>query len=124
VLPAQTVKGVRLVADPGATARVKVEDENGKRSQARPCARIGRRRTDRSPAHRRAARRVAFDGDSGDVVLGGDEMLGSAVTDAEGIALVTGLPSGAAELRAEHASSRRPFPLRWRCRRSARSMRS
>jgi len=105
VLPAQTIQGVRLVADLGATARVKVVDEKGE-----PVA--GARVRAQKPSPGGAldglggilrARGVAISDEGGDVhVEDGREGLGNAVTDAKGIALVTGLPAGAAELRAKH----------------------
>jgi hypothetical protein len=105
VLPAQTVKGVRLVADLGAMARVTVVDEGGA-----PVA--GAKVQAKRPAEGGApgngtgfrARRVGVSNDNGDVHVGaGPEGLGTATTNAEGVALLTGLPAGEVQLVATHA---------------------
>ena len=105
VLPAQTTKGVRLVADLGATARVKVVDEGGA-----PVA--GAKVQARRPAEREQpgngrgfrTRRVGVTNDNGDVhIAAGPESLGTVTTDAEGQALLTGLPAGQVQLLATHA---------------------
>lgn len=111
VLPAGHVKGVRLIADAGASARVLVEDEQGK-----PVAGATVRVDPPSPqgfepgGNFVRARRVAVESEDGAVVIAG-EMLGSAVTDAQGIATVRGLPAGNVELRAEHPEFAKAGPV-------------
>jgi protocatechuate 3,4-dioxygenase beta subunit len=112
--PAQVVTGIRLVADLGATARVKVTDEAGQ-PIAKAAVRVVAPRRNESPDAEGAvyrARRVEHE--DGEVrILDGDEALGSARTDDQGIALVTGLPAGAAILQATHAdlAAARPSPI-------------
>jgi protocatechuate 3,4-dioxygenase beta subunit len=103
VAPAQHLRGVRLVADRGGVVRVQVKDSEGqpiagaKVAVAKPGAAANDGTT-----MVRATRSVGVD-DSGDVqVFDGNEPLGMAQTDAEGLAVVAGLPAGPAEVRAEH----------------------
>lgn len=103
LLPGQTLRGVRLIADAGATARVTVVDADGK-----PVA-DARVRVTREPAEgeldgRMLTQAVEVDGDVPDFVLEGTDRLGAATTDRSGIALVSGLPAGPARFVAEHAS--------------------
>ncbi len=101
VLPAQTAKGVRLIADLGAIARVKVVDETGKPvadAQVR-----AQRVSERGAAGGFEMRRIAIeDTGNGPVPFGGDR-LPSAKTDADGLAVLQGLPAGNLELTATHA---------------------
>lgn len=105
VLPAQTTKGVRLVADLGATARVKVVDEGGAPvAGAKVQARRPEERAQPGNGMRVGARRVGMTNDNGDVhIAAGPETLGTATTDAEGVAQLTGLPAGQAKLLATHS---------------------
>ena len=114
VQPAQLVKGVRLVADLGATARVSVVDEKGQ-----PVA--GAEVQAKKPKERGATpgqggfvgrtRRVEADSEHGTVVIGDDgEPFGRAVTDAAGLAVLTGLPAGPAELTATHSAFAAAMP--------------
>ncbi|HEU4417446.1 MAG TPA: carboxypeptidase-like regulatory domain-containing protein, partial [Planctomycetota bacterium] len=105
VLPAQTTKGVRLVADLGATARVKVVDEGGAPvAGAKVQARRPEERAQPGNGMRIGARRVGMSNDNGDVhIAAGPESLGTATTDAEGWAQLTGLPAGQVQLLATHS---------------------
>jgi hypothetical protein len=106
VPPAQTIKGVRLLADLGAAVKVLVVDGTGK-----PVAGAKVRADRPKPAGVSGgagmfvARRVTVEaGDDNEPhFVGPDEALGTAESNAEGVALITGLPQGPAELRAEHA---------------------
>ncbi|HEX6811519.1 MAG TPA: carboxypeptidase-like regulatory domain-containing protein [Planctomycetota bacterium] len=114
VLPGQGAKGVRLVADVGATARVMVVDEAGKPVAG---AKVQAQRPEQAPqpgnGPRDGARRVEMTNDNGDVRIGGGlEALGSATTDAEGLAVLTGLPAGEAQLHATHAEHAPANPAR------------
>lgn len=101
--PAQHLRGLRLVADRGGVVRVRVVDAEGqpvagaKVAVAKP----GAAASDGAMLVH-ASRSVGVD-DTGDVqVFDGNEPLGSGTTDAEGLAVVAGLPAGPAEVRAEH----------------------
>jgi hypothetical protein len=103
VLPAQTTKGVRLVADLGASAQVQVLDEAGQ-----PVA--GAKVTAERAAERGLsgggtfrARAVAIEDHNGEVSIGGAGPLGSATTDEQGRATLAGLPSGNVSFAATHA---------------------
>lgn len=102
VLPAQVTKGIRLVADLGGTARVKVVDEAGK-----PVAGATVRASRGQPMMmggngRFHARAIAIEDRDGDVVVGGGDALGSATTDEQGMASLGGLPAGEVSLAATH----------------------
>lgn len=111
VLPAQHVKGVRLVADLGAVARVKVVDEAGK-PVAGAAVRADKPHVQGpGDGSMRVTRRVEADSEHGAVMIGDDgEALGSGVTDAEGIAVVPGLPAGPAQLTAKHNTFAKAVP--------------
>lgn len=101
--PAQHLRGLRLIADRGGVVRARVVDADG---QPVAGAKVAVAKTgaaaDDGATMVRATRSVGVD-DSGDVqVFDGNEPLGTATTDAEGLAVVAGLPAGAAEVRAEH----------------------
>lgn len=106
VQPAQLVKGVRLVADLGATARVSVKDEQGQ-PVAGAEVRAGKPKERGAPGRGgfvMRSRHVEADSESGSVVIGDDgEPFGRAVTDAAGLAVLTGLPAGPAEFTATHS---------------------
>lgn len=102
VQPAQVIKGVQLIADRGAVANLTVLDGEGNpvagakvRAEKPPEGGAG------SGGFRVRSRRVE-DTEDGVRMFGGDESLGSAVTDAEGIAVIPGLPAGSVALHAEH----------------------
>lgn len=110
IAPAQVLTGVRLVAEAGASALVTVVDTGGAPvAKARVSVR-------RAPEGGREVREVGFsramraEFDNGEVRIGGGRgELGSAVTDAEGKAVVSALPDGQLEFTAsheEHAASR------------------
>lgn len=102
VLPAQATKGVRLVADLGAIARVRVVDEQGHPVVgAEVRAERVRARPEGGGGHFRA-RAVTVEDAGGEVVIGGGERLGSARTDGDGIATLAGLPAGELELHGKH----------------------
>ncbi|HEX5054332.1 MAG TPA: carboxypeptidase-like regulatory domain-containing protein [Planctomycetota bacterium] len=113
VLPGQTMKGIRLVADLGATARVKVVDERGK-PVVNAKVLVERPRGEPGPGGMTfRARAVSVENENGDVRIGGDERaLGTAVTDADGTAVVTGLPAGNATVTATHAEFAAALPVR------------
>ncbi len=99
--PAQVVRGVRLVAELGATAVVEVVDEAGQpiagaKVRARPPAGAAPAEGMRFRAVRAEASHdgVAFEPPRAD--------LASAATDKDGIARLEGLPAGSIELHAEH----------------------
>ncbi len=114
VLPAQTIQGIRLLADLGAVAKVLVVDGDGKPVAG---AKVRAERPKPAGADRGngmfTARRVAVaaDEDSEPHFVGFDEALGTAQSDAEGIALITGLPEGPAEVRAQHAEFAESEPV-------------
>jgi protocatechuate 3,4-dioxygenase beta subunit len=112
VLAAETTKGVRLVVERGAAAKVMVTDDQGK-----PVA--GAKVAVKKPAAGPGSGSVGFvravsigEGDGGPVMLGDDRPLGAAVTDAEGLAVVTGLPAGDLEVSASHAEFAPAVPAR------------
>lgn len=112
VQPAQKITGVRLVAELGATARVMVVDEAGKpvagaavRALRPPVA------APSEGSFRMRARGVRADAESGEVRAVGElETFGEAKSDAAGLAVLAGLPSGQAELRASHPSFAAALP--------------
>ena len=104
VLPAQVTKGVRLVADLGATARVKVTDDAGKPVAGATvrAERVQAQAGDGGSRFFARARAVEDHGNAGAVMLPGDGRLGSATTDAEGLAAIAGLPAGDLSFSATH----------------------
>ena len=105
--PAETLRGVRLVANAGATARILVRDEQGN-PVAGARVRVERVEEEDSLHHGvRIARATASVGANEDepapVFFGGDMVLGAAETDANGIAVVIGLPAATARVEAKHA---------------------
>lgn len=114
VVPGGSVADLRLIADAGATLRVAVVD-----ADRRP-ARDARVRVERAaePAAdgsvRIAARAFAGEdvGEPGDAVfIDGQQALGTATTDADGVAELKGLPSGRVVVRAEHGDFAPAVPL-------------
>lgn len=114
VLPGSDVADLRLIADAGATLRVAVVD-----GERRP-ARDARVRVERAPEPAadgsvRVAAGAFVGGDvdtSGDVsFFGGSQVLGTETTDADGVAVLTGLPSGRVLVRAEHADLAPAVPV-------------
>lgn len=106
VAPAQATKGVRLVADLGATANVKVTDEGGK-PVAGATVRVDRASEPGQPESgggmRFAARAHRVEERDGEVFIGGDERLGSGTTDEQGFVRIHGLPAGDLSITAVHA---------------------
>ncbi len=102
VMPAQTTKGVRLVADLGASAQVQVLDEAGKPvAGAKVTAeRAAERGTPGGATFR--ARALAIEDHDGEVSIGGAGPLGSATTDEQGRATLAGLPAGKLSFAATH----------------------
>lgn len=104
VQPAQELSGLRLIAEAGATARVRVVDDEG-----RPVAgaRVEvERRPDRptgGPGVQMRSRAVFADEDSGEVRLDGRRVVGSGDSDDEGYATILGLPAGEMVVQASHA---------------------
>lgn len=90
--PGGTVRGVRLVAEVGAEAHALVVDEDGRPVAGASVA------ARRSEGHQRIS--IGPSGTAWDF----GESAGSATTDAEGRATVTGLPAGETEFGAEHAA--------------------
>lgn len=108
--PAQSLQGIQLVADLGATARIKVVDDAGK-PVADATVRAEQKTAEAQPGGGRfRARRVAIGDD--DVHFGdGPKRLGEATTDAAGVAELTGLPGGIATLTAVHGDYAEAQPL-------------
>ena len=113
--PAQTMKGVQLIADLGATARVKVTDDVG---QPVAGARVRAEQADQGgppqgPGGMFRSRRVAVSDDNGGGVhvLDGSERLGEATTGDDGIAELGGLPACTARLTATHAELAEAAPV-------------
>ena len=112
VLAAETTKGVRLVVDRGASAKVTVTDDQGKPiagakvAVQKPSAGAG----DGSMGFVRSV--SVEDSSDGPVMIGGNSAVGSALTDAEGVAVVTGLPAGDFEVAATHAEFAAAVPAR------------
>lgn len=109
VIAAQTTSGVRLVADRGAVARVRVVDAAGapvagaKVRAAKPAERLevnGAGGGDVSVTMRATA--VAVGGEAGGLEILGDGPLASGTTDADGRCELSGLPAGDAEFTAKH----------------------
>jgi protocatechuate 3,4-dioxygenase beta subunit len=101
VLPAQATKGVRLVADRGAVARIKVSDEAGKPVAG---AKVRAQRAgEQGPQDGRFFSRAVRAEDNGDgpVLIGGDA-LGAATTGEDGVATIAGLPGGDLSFAATH----------------------
>ncbi len=109
VAAGQAVAGVRLVADAGGTAKVTVLDASGN-AVVGARVRIERREDAVVPGWGATARRVearidrTAEGEAGEArVFGDQEVLGSAIADEHGVAIVPGLPEGSHVVRASHA---------------------
>ncbi|MEO6597788.1 MAG: carboxypeptidase-like regulatory domain-containing protein [Planctomycetota bacterium] len=111
VQPGQTLQGVRLVADRGAVARVKVVDENGV-AVAGAWVRVERVNDEATPGAMRVASRAVSLEDGAVTIGNAPETLGAAETDAEGTAVIPGLPAGNATVRATHAKFAAALPAR------------
>lgn len=100
----QTVKGVRLVADLGATAKVTVRADDGSPvADAEVVVRRPRRGGEADGGGMFVARRVEVDSTDGNMVIGGpNQPVGTAKTNASGVATVRGLPAGDFEVVASH----------------------
>lgn len=117
VEPGHVVEGVRLLADAGATARVTVVDPAGA-PVVGASVRIERPRADSPSGSFGVARRVReVEAEAGPEVeaearfVGDDAPLGVATTDAQGIAVVPGLPEGAAAVHARHGDHAAAVPV-------------
>lgn len=111
VLPAEVTKGVRLLADPGAIADVKVADEAGKpvagaavKVQRPSAMQVG------GGGGAFVARRV--EERDGEMIVNGEERLGSGTTDEQGSVRILGLPAGELAITATHADYAPPIPAR------------
>ncbi len=104
VLPAQVTKGVRLIADLGATAVVKVVDEAGKPVAGADVQadRASEPQATNGPGGTFRARTVQAEDHGGGMVIGGNGPLGTAKTDAEGVAKIHGLPAAQLAFTAKH----------------------
>jgi hypothetical protein len=111
VRPAQTTKGVRLVADRGATARVKVVDDAGQ-PVAGAKVQAGRVPEQGQGVMRFTARAIAVEDEGNGVMVGSGDRLDTATTDADGIALLSGLPAGELQLEGSHAQYAPAVPAR------------
>lgn len=111
VLPAQVTKGVRLLADLGAIANVRVVDEAGKPVAG---AAVKVQRQSQQPAGPEDARSVVHRAEErdGEVIINGDERLGSGTTDDKGLARILGLPAGDLAITATHAAYAPSIPAR------------
>ncbi|MBL8753410.1 MAG: carboxypeptidase regulatory-like domain-containing protein [Planctomycetes bacterium] len=101
VVPAQTVQGVRIVADTGAALAVTVADDTGK-----PVA-GAEVKVERAPAPDAGQgnfriRAHAVENTDGEVVVGGDDRVGKGTTDADGKVRIGGLPAGDLVVSAAH----------------------
>lgn len=99
VRPAQTVRGIRLVADAGAVAHIKVVDVEGTaiagaKVVIRPAPKAA------TPGFTMSVRATSDDG--GDMQFGNSK-LGSGLTDKDGVVTIMGLPGGEAVVSATHA---------------------
>lgn len=116
VAAAMAVKDLRLVADRGAGLRVKVRDDQGV-PVANAKVRVAEQRQRDVAAEPRGARVSsraisASRGNGGPVrVFGDDSELGSATTDAEGMAEIHGLPAGPVTVFASHKELAEAKPL-------------
>lgn len=101
VRPAETTDGVRLIANRGASARITVKDENGEVvAKARVRADAARNDAHNGAATLRSRRVEAEDGDVR--VFDPNQALGTAETDADGVAFITGLQHGSIAFSAAH----------------------
>jgi len=108
VLPAQTTPGVRLVADRGAVARVRVVDAAGapvagakvRATKPQPRARAFETNGDGNVSIGMTA--VAIGGESGDFTPVGGGGIASGTTDADGRCELAGLPAGDTQFTAKH----------------------
>lgn len=112
VAPAQTIRGVQLVAERGAVAHLTVLDENGERIAGAKVSAREPREPERAGGMRVRSRRVE-DNEDEVRVFDGDESFGTAVTDGEGVAVIPGLPAKAVAFHAEHGdfANARPITL-------------
>lgn len=118
VRPGSVMQGVRIVVARGAELDVLVLDAKGQPVQG---ARVQAARPDEPagapgpmPGMRRAMRAVerTIDGGHDDVrVVGANDTLATARTDAQGRAHLSGLPAGAVEVRAEHKDHAAARPI-------------
>lgn len=112
VQPAQVTKGVRLVADAGATAKVTVKDEAGK-PVAGATVTADRAGAEGARGNRGFTRRVEVeDHGGGPVRIGAGDHLGTAKTDGNGVAVIAGLPAVEVSLTAKHESFAAPTPVK------------
>ncbi|MBX3463667.1 MAG: carboxypeptidase regulatory-like domain-containing protein [Planctomycetes bacterium] len=101
IAPGQTVRGVRLVADAGATARVLVVDAAGE-PVADAKVRVVPPRGARGDGMRFVAAGLELD-EAADIALPeGFGRLGDGTTGPDGVAVVRGLPAGDASFEASH----------------------
>ncbi len=99
VRAAQTVRGIRLQADAGAVARIKVVDVEG-------TAILGAKvmiRLAPKAATPGFSMRMRASSDDGNNLQIGSSTLGSGMTDEDGVATIMGLPGGEAVVSATHA---------------------
>ncbi|HLQ37682.1 MAG TPA: carboxypeptidase-like regulatory domain-containing protein [Planctomycetota bacterium] len=110
---AQTTEGIALVAERGATARVKVLDDAGA-PVVKATVRASQKKA--PPAgdgggFRSRQMRVESSDSGHAMVFGGDQNLGQAETDSAGIAELDGLPAGPATFTAAHDGLAEPKPI-------------
>lgn len=113
VLPAQVTKGVRLVADRGASARLKVVDDVGK-PVAGATVRAQRAEDQVTPMGGGTfrARTISVEEHDGERVIGNGNRLASATSDEQGIAVLHGLPAAELSFAATHADFAPATPVR------------
>ena len=108
VRPAQRLTGLRLIADLGAIARVEVVDGDGEPVEGAD--------VELWPAPRpqmpgmRIESRVEASG-PGDFVMAGRGRLGGGKTDADGVAVIHGLPAADAVVKVRHVAFASPTPI-------------
>ena len=113
VVPAQVTKGVRLVADRGASARLKVVDDAGK-PVAGAVVKAQRAENQVTPMGGATfqARAISVEEHDGEMVIGSGNRLASATSDEQGIATLHGLPAGELSFGATHTDFAPATPVR------------
>ena len=103
VIAAQTTKGLRLLVDRGAVARITVLDDAGK-PVAKADVKLERPPAADGPGGAQVfSSRAEISGEGHEAVFVGDQGLGSGITDENGIAEIAGLAAGDAMVAATHA---------------------
>lgn len=99
VRAAQTVRGIRLLADAGAVARIKVVDVDG---TAIAGAKVMIRPAPKAATPGVSMQFRASSDEGGDIQIG-NKTLGSGISDEDGVVTIMGLPGGETVVSATHA---------------------